>query len=339
VSPGSQDIVTKLSDHLNRILALNGDSEEAPKSQIYVFSSMERATLQQYLIHAALAEAPDASLGNDITGALKTCIGAICEGSELLATIFQPLILSGGLLGFLHKKQNLTREQLRTVLLRLGIECSPNALREEMRDLLQGEITRLQQTTQLEGDFNLGALSRVIAVRDEISKLIALPTPGYWDLQDAVYTLLSKRRSCPSDDDIYAKYRGGDVNSLKADLILRNKCIYDLLKNVRKRVNPITTGGPVLLLNQARPLATQFMDICHVTPLRKLFFMHQVSVVFFIDLPLTSFFSSRSLRSFKPSGRNGSMVALMPPSWNILVRYIYLTVRRMATSSLSNSNL
>jgi hypothetical protein len=259
-------------------------------TQIYVLSGAERAALQQYLINSALSasktESESRAEDSGFIESLKTCIGAICEGSNLLATMFQPLVLSGALLGFLHKKNNLTREQLRLILLRLGVEFLMTASKEAMRALLEEEIGRLRsQSSETKGVFNLGKLSRVIALREEISKLVALPTPGYWDLPDAVSSLLSRRRRCPSENEVYDIYKSGELSALEGALVARNNCMYGLLKNIRKRVAPATTGGPLLLLSEAHPLASQFMDICQEDPLRKLFFMHQVCASYFTWLP------------------------------------------------------
>lgn len=279
LTPKSPELVICLAQQLEWLLSLNEGRKRKLTTQIYVLSSTERNMLQQHLINSALSTSLDTGAGGEaqIFDAVKTCIGAICEGSNLLATVFQPTVLSSALLGFLHKKQGLTREHLRVLLERLNVPYHRTDTKETMRLLLEGEINRLQSENDQKSGFNLGSLPRVIAFRDELAKLIALPSPGYWNLKDAVASLLSKRRRCPSDEEIFETYKSGDIESLKGSLVTRNRVIYDLLKSIRRRVDPSLTGGSRLLLGEARPLSSHFMDICQESTLRKLFYMHQVN--------------------------------------------------------------
>ena len=63
---------------------------------------------------------------------------------------------------------------------------------------------------------------------------------------------------------------------VKIALQKRNSCIYEVIRNLRVRVASVTTGLLELLVNEARVLSADFIDICKQEHLRKLFFMQQV---------------------------------------------------------------
>src|ERR1700761_273975 len=298
----SPELVIRLSRHICSIMDLASRSSERLKTQVYTFSSAEKAALQQYLINTALTtpRSTHSLKAIELNYAVKVCIGALCEGAALLETNYQPAILSGSLLDFLHKRKSLSREQLLRCLMRLGTDMPMHETSsvEQLRVALQEKIAELKDEGRRgQGGYRsksalspspsyrgergeLGQLPRIVVLKHEIERVISLCVPGYWDLPEAATSLLSKRRKCPSDGDIYAIFLQSqkhlDLFSLIDALASRNKCMHDLLRNVRKRLHPLTTGGPELLVNEARPLTSRFMDICKVDELRKLFFMHQV---------------------------------------------------------------
>jgi len=127
----------------------------------------------------------------------------------------------------------------------------------------------------------LGQLPRVVVVAREVERLLALPIPGYWDLPECASLLLSQNPQCPSDDDIFLDHKEGRSIQVKIGLQKRNWCIHEVIRNVRVRVASATTGHPELLVNEARVLSAEFMDICRQEHLRKLFFMQQVRRIYF----------------------------------------------------------
>ncbi|KAJ7496852.1 hypothetical protein FB451DRAFT_1209000 [Mycena latifolia] len=262
-----------LSFIIRRILSLNAAVQPVPLTQFYVFSAGEQAALQAHLIDHALASANED---------LRLCIGALAQGASLLQTTFQPLLLSGALLDFMAKGRR-PKVELQTCLERMNLPTSGTA--DEMRQRIQDEIRRLQaEGGRSAGDDDrrteLGQLPRVVVLRNEVASLLALPVPGSWDLAECAFTLLppsSLDRKCPSDEDIFDTYKNsGSREALEDSLEQRNSSLYAVLQNMRTR---IASSGSKLLVNDARMLTANFMDICKEDNLRKLFFMQQFEVL------------------------------------------------------------
>jgi hypothetical protein len=259
-----------------------------PLTQFYVFSAGEQAALQAHLIDNALTS----TSGDDI----RLCIGALAQGVSLLQTTFQPLLLSGALLNFLAKGRKV---ELQTYLDRMGLQVSTSGTLDALRHRIQQEIQRLQDEGRSGDDdrrTELGQLPRVVVLKKEVESLLALPVPGSWDLAECAFTLLpsSPDRKCANDEDIFNAYRGSEsLEVLEDKLEQRNSSIYAVLQNMRTRVS---SGGARLLVNDARKLTANFMDICKEDNLRKLFFMQQVCslVHIFQSLLTRPFRSSKS---------------------------------------------
>ncbi|KAJ6631559.1 hypothetical protein B0H10DRAFT_2159817 [Mycena sp. CBHHK59/15] len=268
------DLIPILTSILRRILALNAAVQPTPRTQFYVFSAVEQATLQAHLIDQALTSTSISSQD------LRLCIGALAQGASLLQTTYQPLLLSGALLDFMAKGQR-SKAELQTCLERMELPTSGSP--DQLRQRIQGEICRLQaEGGRSAGDDDrrteLGQLPRVVVLKKELESLIALPIPGYWDLSECAFTLLpasSLDRKCPSDEDIFDTYRNsGSPAALEDALVQRNSSIYALLRNMRMRISSSS-----LLVNDARILSANFMDLCKEENLRKLFFMQQFEVL------------------------------------------------------------
>ncbi|KAJ7647709.1 hypothetical protein FB45DRAFT_987359 [Roridomyces roridus] len=269
--------IPALSDILRRILDLNTTVKPAPLTQFYVFSTTEHAALQAHLIDRALTSMPPASEN------LRLCIGALAQGASLLQTTFQPLLLSGTLLDFMTKGRR-SKHELQTCLERMDLPTDGTV--EELRQRIQDEILRLQAEGGRGNNgaddrrTELGQLARVVALKNVIESLLALPIPGSWDLTECAFLLLpssSPDRKCPTDEDVFDTYRNnGSLEVLEDRLEQRNATIYAVLQNMRAR---ISATGTRLLVNDARILTANFMDLCHEDHLRKLFFMQQFEVL------------------------------------------------------------
>ncbi|KAJ7772068.1 hypothetical protein DFH07DRAFT_214825 [Mycena maculata] len=269
--------IATLSAILRRILALNATVRPIPLTQFYVFSAGEQAALQAHLIDNALTSESGSR------EELRLCIGALAQGASLLQTTFQPLILSGALMDFLTKGRR-SKLELQTRLERMDLPTSGTA--EELRQRIQDEIRRLQTEggrgagPDDDRRTELGQLPRVVVLKHEIESLLALPVPGSWDLAECAHTLLppsSLDRECPTDEEIFDTYKNsGSLEALEDRLEQRNASIYAVLQNMRTR---LSAGGARLLVNDARMLTANFMDICREENLRKLFFMQQFEVL------------------------------------------------------------
>ena len=225
--------------------------------------------------------------------AIRTCIGAVCEGAALLATTFQPLVLSGALMNFLLRKGGVSTADLRLCMKRLGL---PNrkGTDDELRKMIKEELDRLKDGGRSRRDAGcengessdseqvktrrgeIGALPRVVIVKNAIEQLLALPIPGYWDLPGCHTLLHTSSLDCPTDEAIYSAFIGDRQPDLDKMLKDRNSCIYEVLCEARKRLKSADTEKMDILVNEARVLTSEFMDVCSQDHLRKLFFMQQV---------------------------------------------------------------
>lgn len=263
----ADDIIGNLASLLRSI---NSVQTSTPTSQFYVWSPAEQLLLQAHIINAALTS----SASNDD---IRLCIGALAQGASLLQTTFQPLLLSGALLGFLSKGKRIKAEH-KACLERLGLSTEGTV--DVLRKRIDTEIRRIQQESTGPGQEDrrrkeLGQLPRVVVLKREIDRQLALPIPGYWDLPECISILLPSQEACPSDEDIFAAYKRADEDGLIDELLLRrNRSILLVLKEFRRRTTSVV--GNSLLVNEAKILSTHFMDICKETHIRKLFFMQQV---------------------------------------------------------------
>lgn len=268
--PGDE-LITSLA-HLIRTVLCTQSNIPGLSTQFYVWSSTEQVTLQNYLVNCALTANADDS---DI----RLCIGALAQGASLLQTTFQPTLLSGALLSFLAKGKR-TKVEHHACLKRMGLPTTGTA--EELRKRVDAAIRTLQQEAELPNGIRekykeFGQLPRVVVLKREVERLLALPVAGYWDLPECTMALLPDLDlHCPSDEDIFTAYKMEAAEQLaKEQLLSRNRCIYAVLKDLRSR----TSGhqGYQLLVNEAKMLSGNFMDLCIEDNFRKLFFMQQAS--------------------------------------------------------------
>lgn len=264
----ARTIIPQLA-HLVRKIESSGLS-----SQFYVWSHHEHALLQTHIIDAALtSSASDADI--------RICIGALSQGASLLQTTFQPVLLSGALMGFLGKGRKLKKEYQKC-LERLGL--STDGTVDTLKKRLEMKLKELQEEAASTGSGEdedrrkeFGQLPRVVILKREVERQLALPIPGYWDLPECYTQFLAPSKSpCPDDEEVFTAYREGENARLNKLLAVRNNCMHAVLKDLRKRA--VTVAGHSLFVNNAKRISTLFMDFCRQREIRKLFFMQQVSV-------------------------------------------------------------
>ncbi|KAG7091140.1 hypothetical protein E1B28_010194 [Marasmius oreades] len=238
-----------------------------PSAQFYVFSASENSALQTYLVNAALDS-------NESSDDIRVCIGTLAQGASLLQTTFQPLVLSGVLLDFLANKQK-RKSELQACLERMDL--STDGTVEVLRQRIQDHLRKHQnQGVGEERRKEFGQLSRVVVLKTEIERCLALPVPGFWDLAECAVALVGPRTQmkCPTDEELYAAYkRRAPLEPLLQD---RNMSIFTVLCSFRKR---LLGSGTDILINIAKPLSVKFMDLCREEKLRKLFYMQQFEVL------------------------------------------------------------
>lgn len=268
------DLVPTLALTIRTILSFKEPDGSAPRTQFYVFSAAEHSALQRCLVDTALTLGPEQrSLHDDV----RLCIGAVSEGASLLSTSFQPLVLSGALLDFLGKKGARRKAELQMCLERLGLPTDGKV--EELRLRIDDEVERLKReggrSNDRSSNMELGQLPRVVIVAREIERLLALPIPGFWDLPECSALMLFPESRSPSDEEILLEYKKENDTLLEGLLAKRNASIYKVIQNLRTRVASVPK---TLLVNEARILSAEFMDVCKQEHLRKLFFMQQVCI-------------------------------------------------------------
>ncbi|KAJ3748603.1 hypothetical protein DFH05DRAFT_580966 [Lentinula detonsa] len=267
------DLIPSLAYIIDSILLLTATFQNPPRTQFYVFSSAEDSALQTHFVDAALNSSYP-------TRDIRVCIGALSQGAALLQTTFQPLLLSGVLLDFLTKGRR-NKHDFQGILERMDMSIEGNI--QELKQRIQNELQRLQkddsrQAAQQQRQDELGQLPRVVVLKREIEKSLALPIPGFWDLQECASVLLSPRIApethCPSEEEIYSVF--ARENSPSTLLTKRNEAIYAVLVSLRQHVSGVNN---YLLVNEAKVLTSTFMDICREEHLRKLFYMQQFEVL------------------------------------------------------------
>ncbi|TFK23145.1 hypothetical protein FA15DRAFT_670751 [Coprinopsis marcescibilis] len=262
---GPSDIfVPALAETLRKV---THDLPRLPATQFYVWSTGEQSLLQSHLINTALASDVDRA---DI----RLCIGALAQGASLLQTSFQPVLLAGALLSFLGKSRRSKFEYI-ACLDRMGLDTSGSV--PEMRTRIEVELQRLQGAER-DKPKEAGLLAPVAVLKKEVERLLAFPIPGYWDLRECYEALVGQPdvTEIPDDNDILSAFRLKDnTESLKKLLLVRNQSMYDVLKETRRHIEE---SGLNLLVNEGKPMTSEFMDICRHDHLSKLFFMQQFEV-------------------------------------------------------------
>ncbi|KAG6855670.1 hypothetical protein H0H87_012265, partial [Tephrocybe sp. NHM501043] len=263
------DLVPTLSLLISAIIAVQSTSSPGLATQFYVWSSGELSALQKHLIETALTSSAHEH-------EIRVCIGALAQGASLLQTAYQPVLLSGALLSFLTNSQRTKAEHV-ACLQRMGLSSEGSSA--ELRQRVDEEVRKLQsEAERVPTAKEFGQLPRVVVLQREIENLIALPVPGYWDLPECASALLpddSLVVLCPTSDEIQSNYRQ-DRRALDECLVRRNVSIYSVLLDVRKRV---TNTRSNLLVNTAKLLSSNFMDLCWQEHIRKLFFVQQFEVL------------------------------------------------------------
>ncbi|KAG8809269.1 hypothetical protein FRC19_005339, partial [Serendipita sp. 401] len=290
-------------------ITLLEEHKKYSKVQVYTYSPAERSVIVNHLIKAALKPTPAPETLQDVRRAkeynrqIRICLGALCEGTSTLQTTFQPQILSGVLLSFLSKKNALSKRELELCCERLGLitEGTTDTLRKQIENhqrVLAEGAGRLSGLDRRE----LGQLGKIVVLKKEIERLIALPIPGFVDLPQTVEALLgdqppNKRLSCESDDVLFGAWNStmlaakkdrrasvpvGNGVAWESGLKERNKCMRAVVQNMRQRIKDADLTEKVLL-NEAKPLEVGMIDLCESEKLRKLLFMSQFDVLLRLD--------------------------------------------------------
>jgi hypothetical protein len=266
----AKDLVPAVSGLLRKIAA------EAPylRTQIYTYSPTEKTSIMNYLIQEAIL---GKSSNMDDIG---VCLGALCEGTSLLRTNYQPVILSSVLRLLISKKSELSEKALQACCERLGFPQDGTV--EELRKRLETEQKRLAEIgNRVEADTKrceVGQLEKIVVLKREVERLLSLPISGFTDLPQTARVLLGKDKANPlADDVIFGAWANRSSTTIKWEQSLkeRNRSMHAIATNLRERVSQINLTDKILL-NEAKVLEPGMMDICVQPQLKKLMFMIQV---------------------------------------------------------------
>lgn len=271
---GLASLIPSLASLIKSILDLRR-LRDVPSTQFYVFSSTEHAALQRHIIDTALTETSPEALAD-----VRLCVGTLCEGAALLATSFQPVVLSGALLDFLGRRGARNKSELKLCLERLGLSSAGTIDQLRARVIAEIDRVKVEGGRANQGKGELGHLPRVVVLQNQLERLVALPIPGYWDLKECSQMMVPQGEvpECPTEEQIFLLYRAGDSLMAHTRLRRRNRNALAVLMRLRLLVRS-GPGKPMQLVNEARALSAEFMDICRQEQLRKLFFMQQFEVL------------------------------------------------------------
>ncbi|KAK7036431.1 hypothetical protein VNI00_011628 [Paramarasmius palmivorus] len=265
------ELVRTLADLIRNIQSETSRSATPIYTQFYVFSSGERAALHTHLISTALD-------GTENIDDVRSCIGALAQGASLLQTTFQPMLLSGVLLEFVANRQQ-RKPELVACLERMNLPTDGTT--EVLRQRILDELRKYKNNSEssLDGEERtreFAQLPRIVVLKAELERSLALPIPGFWDLPDCASILVPypHLKTCCSDEELYRKFK--EDEPLQAALEQRNRVIYNVLEAFRRRAR---TKEASLLVNDAKPISSHFMDLCRNEKLRKLFYMQQFEVL------------------------------------------------------------
>lgn len=194
---------------------------------------------------------------------VRACVGAIVDMPIALLTTIQPDLLENSYL--FSTKASRRRLEERLTDLRPNTSDTINILLNRLRDI------------SITDNPGLRRLPNIIPLRQSISELVVLPEPGYTTLQQCVNHLLGEF-SVPSDDDLFVSAR---KESKELPMMLRERGItmYRIIQSLRNGLKGYCQGNlSHILLNDARPLRPAYVQRCNDQNLRKLIFMHEVTV-------------------------------------------------------------
>jgi hypothetical protein len=238
-----------------RTITSISSSDPTASVQLYCFSSEDVMTINQLIAYESLT-----SDSEDV----RICVGTIVDMPLALLTTIQPELLENSLYPPWAKT---SRQQLEEHLkdLRLDSSGTLNVLQDRFKDAMVTDNPSLRR------------LPKIIPLHQSISELVALPEPGYTTLQQCVNHLLGQC-SVPSDNELYASARKKD-GMLPAMLRARGTTMYHVIQSLRNSLKENYPGNlSHILLNDARPFSPACVQLCHDQNLRKLIFMHEVTI-------------------------------------------------------------
>ena len=263
--------------------------------QFYVFSRIEYEALVTLLVTQA-CRYDDGIEGNDSYVNARICIGGILDHSDVLLTSVQPELISSSLLFTIGSGKLRKNDLERYVRLFEGRGVSMKGQTvESLKERLKGLLDKVSPSGVAMG--GKGGLARklpkVVVVHEAIGALVAMPTPGYFQL-DASKAILVDQQRCSSTDrpggtvdesieQAYKFWRENNAVGARERLRWRREAmrgvVYSLLERVELWCNAKGADVSSILPNSANDFVVAYIELVKNRHLKRLLFMRQVCVL------------------------------------------------------------
>lgn len=249
--------VSRLAVVVQHLVEMKNERVESGESvlrvQFYVFDSIDRDVLVSLLVsQACLHDASDESVPYKEA---RICIGALLDHSDVLLTTVQPELLQSTLL-FTGGTSTWVKKDFERYL-RI-FEGSNANFKGETKAGLQARFQAAMEGMKARGmpagvgTGGLGKkLPRIAIVHGAVQSLIAMPSPGYYQL-DACHELLVQGvtdithsqggRVDASAENAYRFWKAGDAEAVRTALRGRRGAMKDVCDAVRRKVEDWCVG-------------------------------------------------------------------------------------------------
>ncbi|KAJ3045110.1 hypothetical protein HDV00_011835 [Rhizophlyctis rosea] len=287
----------RLADIIDGLLDLKGTrADEGLGSlsvQFHVFSPVEHDALVTLLVTQACRYD---STNDKACHNARTCIGAILDQSDVLLTSVQPELIASNLL-FSIKSSTTTKKDLeRYVRMFEGGDVN---LRGKTKETLQSRLTGLLEKVSAGGVSSRGSgglakkLPKVVVVHDAIRALVAMPAPGYFQLDASKAILVDRQNNSQSErlggtvdetlEQAYRAWKENDAGKSREFLRWRRDAMQGVVDALRDRVGGYCRDRGMevstILPNRANDFVVAYIELCKNRHLKRLLFMQQFELM------------------------------------------------------------
>ncbi|KAJ3281606.1 hypothetical protein HK104_011368 [Borealophlyctis nickersoniae] len=290
--------VQRLADIIRSVQALKDQAVEksSPSSppslrvQFYLFSTLEYDALVTLLVTQACryavpsSSSPSSSVYTDA----RLCIGAMLETSDVLLTTVQPELIASSHLFNAGASTLLVNDLQRYLRVFEGPHANFKGLRKaELQERLRKVLERMSGPARVSGLARM--LPKVSVVHSAVKSLLAIPSPGFYQL-DALKSLLVDGavpeppdriggRVDKSAESAYVAWKQGKADEVVEVLRSRREAMRDVCTALRARVTAYCgeIGADVnyILPTEAADFVVAYIELCQNKHLKRLLFMRQ----------------------------------------------------------------
>ncbi|KAJ3049779.1 hypothetical protein HK097_009221 [Rhizophlyctis rosea] len=289
----------RLAGIIQDLLDLKGaraeEEIERVSVQFYVYSRIEYDALTTLLVTQACRYDDGAEENKSYVDA-RICIGAILDHSDVLLTTVQPELISSSLLFSVGSGKLRKNDLERYVRLFEGRGVSLKGQTVEMlKERLKGLLEKVSRGGVAMG--GKGGLARklpkVVVVHEAVGAIVAMPTPGYFQL-DASKAILIDGLGCgdagrlggtvdQSIEEEYKSWKENDPGGGRERLRWRRKAMQGVVDSLRERVEGWCNAKGVdvssILPNSASAFVVAYIELVKNRHLKRLLFMRQFELM------------------------------------------------------------